>query len=467
MKFSPLYIIGLLVAAMCGFSACDDSVTTLGSSLITDNTEVVIDSTFTITGQSVENTDIPSRTTTQILGSLTAKEYGSFSSDFVTQFMPALSLDTTGTKAADIDSIKMLMFYTAGDFTGDSIVPMGLKVYPLTRQLPSPIYSDFDPKDYYDESNCWTPSTQIYTGNALYNDSLDAIGYRTVSVKLPLDFALKFYNEYITNPQTFATPEAFTQFFPGVYVKNTFGSGRVINFSQTRINLYYKQHSTYTKDGETRDTVYNRASAYMAVTPEVISNNIINMNLSQSLKQQVEGGDALLVAPASYDVKMTFPAKEMVDRFKRDGGELSVINTLTMSIPVETITNGYSINPPTDVLLVLSKDKDSFFANNKIADNETSFLATYNELTKTYDFTGMRPYIISLLTKETITADDYTFTLTPVNVVYETTSSSYYDSGTSYVTQIIPYVSGPAMCKLNLQNAKIKFTYSKQSIKNL
>ena len=205
----------------------------------------------------------------------------------------------------------------------------------------------------------------------------------------------------------------------------------------------------------------------MAVTPEVISNNIINMNLSQSLKQQVEGGDALLVAPASYDVKMTFPAKEMVDRFKRDGGELSVINTLTMSIPVETITNGYSINPPTDVLLVLSKDKDSFFANNKIADNETSFLATYNELTKTYDFTGMRPYIISLLTKETITADDYTFTLTPVNVVYETTSSSYYDSGTSYVTQIIPYVSGPAMCKLNLQNAKIKFTYSKQSIKNL
>ncbi len=467
MKFSPLYFLGL-ITVMAGVSACDDSVTTLGSSLIEDNTQVVIDSSFTVTGNSVENHDIQSRTTNQILGSLTAKEYGSFSSDFVTQFMPALTLDTTGTKLADIDSIKMLMFYTSGNFTGDSLVPMGLKVYPLTASLPSPIYSDFDPKDYYDESNCWTPNNQIYTGNALYNDSINSLEYRVVSVKLPKEFALNFYNEYVRHPQTFATPESFTAFFPGLYVKNTFGSGRVINFSETRINLYYKRHAKYTnKAGEERDTIYNKVSTYMAVTPEVISNNIIRMSLSSSLTEMIETGEPLLVAPASYDVEMKFPAKSILDKFYQDGGDMSVINTLTMSLPVETIANSYGIKPPTHVLLVLSKDKASFFANNKINDDQTSFLAQYNDVTQTYDFTGMRPYIMTLLNKTDISESDYTFTVTPVNVVTETTQSSYYSSGTTYVTQIVPYVSGPAMCKLNLKNAKIKFTYSKQSIKNL
>ena len=467
MKFHPIYIIGLL-GLLSGLSACDDSVTTLGSSLIEDNTQVVIDSSFTISGRSVENNDIQSRTTNQILGSLTAKEYGNFSSDFVTQFMPALRLDTTGTKLSDIDSIKMLMFFSKGNFTGDSLVPMGLKVYPLTASLPSPIYSNFNPEDYYDADNCWTPTTQIYTGNALYNDSINNLDYRAVSVSLPKEFALNFYREYINHPETFATPEAFTTFFPGLYVKNTFGSGRVINFSETRINLYYKRHAKYTnKAGEERDTIYNKVSAYMAVTPEVISNNIINMSISSSLTDKIEAGETLLVAPASYDVEMTFPAKAILDKFNQDGGEMAVINTLTMSIPVENIANGYGIKPPSHVLLVLSKDKASFFANNKINDDKTSFLAEYNDVTQTYEFTGMRPYIMSLLNQPSISTSDYTFTITPVNVVTETTQSSYYNTGSTYVTQIVPYVSGPAMCKINLKNAKIKFTYSKQSIKNL
>ena len=133
------------IAAAIALSSCDDSTSTIGSSLVTDRSEIVIDSVFTITGSTTVNNDLPSRTTTQILGSLDAKEYGRFSSEFVTQFMPALKLDTTGVSINDIDSIRMYLFYLKGDFTGDSIVPMGLKVYPLTKQLPSEIYSNFDP----------------------------------------------------------------------------------------------------------------------------------------------------------------------------------------------------------------------------------------------------------------------------------------------------------------------------------
>ena len=453
----------LILAFSIGLYSCEDSVSTLGSSLIVYETEVAIDSTFTLTGQPVSNSDIQSRTITQILGSLSAKEYGDFSSDFVTQFMPALQIDTTGVKVNDIDSAKLYMFFTAGNFTGDSIVPMGFKLYPLKKQISSPIYSNFDPSDYYDESDCWTPESQIYTGNALYNDSINALNYRSVSVKLPKEFAKSFYSEFIERPETFATPQTFAKFFPGLYVKNSFGSGRVINFSECRINLYYKRHKTITVDGKDRDSVFNISSTLMAVTPEIVTNNIIRMQLSDELKSKIEDNkEPIIVAPASYDVELTFPTEEIIRRYRENSGPLSVINTLTMSIPVEYIQNSYNINPPKYVLLVLSTEKDKFFANNQLDDNKTSFLTEYNPLTKSYDFVGLRDYILNSLSKEKLTEEDYTFTLTPVNVVTEESQSSYYSQGQSFVSAITPYVAGPAMCKLDLQNAKIIFTYSKR-----
>ena len=125
--------------------------------------------------------------------------------------------------------------------------------------------------------------------------------------------------------------------------------------------------------------------------------------------------------------------------------------------------NSFGIEPPANVLFVLSKDKDKFFANNKISDDKTSFLASYSKTDGSYNIPDMRNYILSLLDKETITADDYTFTITAVDVVTETSSSGYYYEQ-SYITGINPYVSVPAMANLRFDKAKIKMTFSKQSV---
>lgn len=467
MKHLPVLAAAVL-ATTATFVACDDETTSIGSSLVNDKSEVIVDSSFVVTGNSYRNEAVQSRTLTQLLGSLNAKEFGNISSDFVTQFMPAASLDTAGVKVEDIDSVKMLMFFTKGDFTGDSLVPMGLKVYPLKKQLEIPIFSNFNPADYYDESNCWTSQTQIYTGNALYNDSINNLAYRTISVKLPIEFGRKVFNQYLNHPETFATPQAFAKFFPGLYVKNAFGQGRVTNITNTRINFYFTQHDTYTKDGEERDTTYNVARSYMAVTPEVISNNIISLSLSKDLTNRVNQGQTLLVSPTGYNTRLTFPAPEILSSYRNNATDLSVINGLYMEIPVEEITNSYNIAPPTNVLLVLSKDRDTFFDQNKIADDKTSFLATYDATNKKYVFSGMRNYIVELFNKESVTAEDYTFDIIPVDVTYENSGNNYYyGTSTTYVSSIQPYVSGPAMCRLLLKDVKIKFTYSKQSINNL
>lgn len=453
----------IAAALLLGFiSSCEDGTSKIGNSLVDDKTAIIIDSAFTLSGYSVRNEFVESRTITQLLGAINAKEFGDFYSDFVSQFMPAESFDTTGVSVADIDSVRMLMFFVPGDLTGDSIVPMGLKVYPLTRQLKAPIYSNFNPEGYYNEADCWTPSNIIYSANNLATDS-SASSY-SIAVKLPLEFGKKVFTRYKTNPETFATPEAFANFFPGVYVKSSFGTGRVVNIANTRINFYYKKHTPFTDSlGVVKDSIENAISTYMVVSPEVLTNNNIRMAVSPTLKQKADAGEALLVAPTGYISRLIFPAQAIVDSYKSKGGPMSVINTLTLDIPVEEIKNNYSINPPSNVLLILSSKKADFFANNEINDNKTSFLGTYSSITKSYSFSGLRDYILNMIEKGDLTAEDYTFDLIPVNITTEQSTDNYYGQSTTYVTAIQPSVSGPSMCRLKLDEAKIKFTYSKNS----
>ncbi len=464
MNLSRFFIIAFLGA---GFLWSCEGSSTLGNSLVDDNTEVIIDSSFTVSGSSYRDYSVMSRTTTQLLGRLNAKEFGSISSDFVTQFMPADQFDTVGIAPKDIDSVKLIMTYSPGGFTGDSLVPMGLKVYPLTRQLPSPIYSDFDPDGYFSESDCWTPQPHIYSGYDLLFNSESLKYYHMISLKLPIEFGRNFYSEYLKNPSLFSTPEQFAQFFPGIMVRSTFGQGRITNITDTRIQFHYSKHATISDDKGERDTVYHISASLMGVTPEIITNNIIKYDLSESLSAMVNAGKTLLVAPTGYNAKIRFPGQEIINAYRQNAGELAVINTLTMTIPVEEINNAYGITPPANVLLILESEKDTFFAQNKINDGITSFLSTYDSVNKQYYFSGLREYLGNLMKKETIKEEDVNFLLIPVNLTVESSGSDYYyGTSTTYVTSIQPYVTGPSMCTLDLEKTKIRFTYSKQFINN-
>ena len=457
-----------LAAAICvGITSCEESTSTVGGSLVQDKVEVIIDSAYTVSGYSVENNRVPSRTITQLLGSIDVEGFGTMRSDIVTQFMPAYKMDTTGVTVESIDSLKLLLSIQAGGFLGDSLVPMGLKVYPLKKQLPYPIYSDFDPSGYYDESNAL--GARVYNAAGIgESDSVSALTYRDIYVTLPTDLARDFFTRYKTNPDTYADPTTFANYFPGVYIANTYGSGRVMRIEATQMDMYYRQTLPKdTSDLSLGDTTYQCTSTYFAVTPEIVTNSNLELNLSENLINMMNDGEAILVAPAGRDVEITFPIDRVIANYKAQSGDLAVINALGMEIPAEAISNDYGIEPPANLLMVLSKDKNEFFEKNKLTDDKTSFYAAYNKTRKSYSFSGMRPYLLAMLNKtEPLQPEDMTFTLTPVSVLTETTGSSYYSSGTTYVTEITPMMTLPSMAKLDLKNAKIKFVFSKQTIKN-
>lgn len=457
MKFSRLLPVALVAAI--AFAACDDDTTSNGSSLVQDKVEIIEDTTFVLTAECVDNPTIMSRTITQLLGDLDAVGFGRLKSDIVTQFMPSSYLDTTGVAPSDVDSVRMLMFIENGAFTGDSLVPMGVKVYKLNKQLPSPIYSTFDPTDYYDPADVFGQT--IYTANALHNDSIQNLDYRTITVTLPREFGVALFEEYRRSPETFTTPEGFANWFPGLYITNSFGKGRVVNISETRINVHYKRHAKVEKDSVEVDTVYESAATYMAVTPEVVTNNNLSLKLAPQLMERRAQGEKLITAPTGTDVEIKLPIAEMISTYKQNGGSMAVFNTFEIKIPTEEIANDYSIKPPTYLLMVLKSKRDEFFAKNQLPDSKTSFYTSYSSYSNCYNFTGLRQYFIDLLEKEgEITDEDCTFVLTPVNISW-TESSSY---GTSYMESVAPYISGPAMVKLDVDNAKIKMIYSKQNL---
>lgn len=460
----PLYYLSVLFAsalASIAIPACGDT-DSIGSSLIQSDNEIIIEDNFTLTGHSVENSKVQSRTAMLLIGSIDTDQYGKFDSDFVTQFMPVAQLDSTLTSATDIDAVKLKLMFAPGNFVGDSVVPMGLEVFRLNKGLKAPIFSDFDPADYYDHSKP-IGSTIYATSNLELSDSLRELNHRDIYVDLPRDLGVELFNLYKSNPQIYNDPQAFSQHFRGIYVRNNYGSGRVTQIGATILQLYY-HHDTVNDAG--RDTTYNYIGNFYSATPEMLSNNNIAFDMAQPLRDKADAGHPIIVAPAGLDVEMSFPLIDIINFYRQHSGKLAVINNLTLSIPTAAISNSYGIRPPAQLLMVLKKDKDEFFNKCKVTDGVTSFYANYSDETHSYDFSSLRSYLLDALQREDeLTADDFTFILTPVTVGDETVYDSYTGGYTTYVKDIVPYVQQPAMVELLLSDAKIEFTFTNQTIK--
>lgn len=464
----------LAVAALLALYACTDE--TIGVSITDGVSSIIEDSSFVITGHSVRNDRVQMRTSTKMLGALQADGYGSIAAEAVTMWMPAVKIDTAGVSADMIDScrLKLRLPYRNG-FTGDSLAPMRLNVYRLNKALPNPIYSDFDPTGYYDSSDLlasesYSPtsgwiemSTSYVTGTSEYDT------VRVISVPMPVELGRELFSTYINDPEKFASPKAFVDVFPGIYINNSYGSGHVVNIKATELDVYYRQH-IYNDDGT--DTIYPaQCQSYLASTPEIISNNIIRFDMDEALNSMANSGEALIVAPAGYEVQVHFPIQDIIDKYRNNiGNNRSVVNTLSLELPVSVPYTEYDIQPPTYLLMVKTSMKDNFINGDSLTNNKDSFYAVYNSKTKSYTFSGLRNYLLNILENKggIATEEDFDFTITPVDLttyVYSSGYSYYYGSSTSTaVTKISPMVSRPAVARLLLDKAKVKITYSKQIV---
>lgn len=452
-------VIGTAAALfMLSATSCEQS-STIGSTLLGDQVEIVVDSTFTVTGQSVAINDVKPRTVEQLLGDITIPNFGRIRSGAVSQLLPATEFDTEDFSWENVDSAFIRLQYADKAFVGDSVVPMGLTIYPLTNQLPADINSSFNPTDYFNPSD---RLGQLTYNTSTFGDSTMGAKTRAMNVKLPHEFGQYLFREFQKHPSYFANGQTFADnVFKGFYLKNTYGSGRLLRISRTTLtmNLRKISYNEETKKQDTLDAVHE----YLFVSPQVINNNIISLELDPKISTEIENGAAMLVAPAGYRVNMRFPAPEIISTYKAGANQLSTLNTVTMFLPADTLETGMGITPPPYVLLLPANKAEEFFANFSLPDETESFYASYNSSNGGYYFSGLDAFIRKLMDKDEITEDDYTLAMIPVQVNFEQDMTSYY-STTQIVSQVLPYISTPSAATIHLDKAKIILTYSKQTV---
>lgn len=444
------------------FTACQES-STIGSSLMTTSVDINIDSVFTVTGHSEEIGPMRPKTSTQLIGNITVPGYGTLSTSNVMQFLPATALDTANFTSANVDSMAVKFRYLAGAFIGDSIVPMQLSLFQLNKQLPAGITSDFDPTGYYDTKPL---GTLVYNTSTMDDSEEAAASYHELVVMMPQEMGPEMYRTFEEHPEYFSDGKVFAEnVFPGIYAQTTYGRGRMVTIAETVMTIWLTKYEESTDDdGNAKTDTTHVEHQYFMVTPEVESNNNVTFTIDPALEAMKEAGDALIVSPGVYKTEIRFPAPEIIAAFKKADNAMSIVNYLTMNIPGDSIANDFQIGPAPYLLMVLKKDREAFFAENKLPDNLTSFYTSYYD--GSYIFSNLRSYIIDLMSRDEITEEDYTFELIPVKVNFEQSGQdTYYSTSTQVETSVLPYVEGPTMARLRLDDTKIKFTYTLQSKK--
>lgn len=464
MKFDRILSGILMAGTIVTLSACQDDVSPIGPSLTEGEVTIVMDSTFSITAESIDNPVFDSRAASTMLGYINIPEYGELKSSYVAQLMCATELqipDSIGVER--VDSIKMILTVARDGYTGDSLAPQQAKLYNLTRQLPSDIKSNFDPTGYYN------PRAAVATKNytvlpAGANDTiLQSTDDLQIRLSLPNQLAKDVYTAYKTNQALFAWPQTFAQAFPGIYVESSFGRGCIVNVKKTSFNVYYhyKALSYVLEDGVTKVKEINKADSVtpFAVMPEVLSSNNISYKPAESIRELAASGKPILITPGGYNVRVRIPMREVIRRFKEDKSSMTVLNSLSLSLPASTIRNSYGLDKAPMLMLIRESDAEQFFKDCKVPDNKTSFYTSYSTSTGSYEFSQLRSYMQYLIdSDQDMTEKDEEFLLIPVDLA----TTEYYQQ--TYVTKCSLYFSKPTMTLFNMGGAKLKLTYSKQYI---
>lgn len=469
MKCLKIFAALATAAALCTFSSCEDD-NNIGASISKGEVAIVVDSAFTVSGASVRNEMFDSRSQTLLLGRLAADDFGELECSYAAALMPAAALDIPDSIPVEsVSAMKLKFSYAKKALVGDSLAPQQLSVYRLLRQLPSDINNLTDLSGYYDSSS--PLGVKTFTAAALgqaagvYNNKNGV-----VSVSLDKRFAQEIVTEYRRDPSMFSRPEHFAEHFAGIYVKPTFGRGLVINMSSTEFTAYYNytRQVTVVKDGVSTkvDSLFTDSTTLFSISPEVLSANLSRLTPSQALVSRIYQGQCVLQSPGGYNVKVNFPANQIIDRYYSEDFNLSVVNSLSLEVPVRDIKNNYGFTCPPYLLMIKTSRLEEFFLNNELPEEEDTdcFYASYNSGSHSYVFNGLRPYILELMRNGgKVTDEDMDFTIVPVNISTELVGIS--PNQKTVVTACSYYMTRPTMCELDMKNAKVKFTYSRQYMK--
>jgi hypothetical protein len=465
---TKIFLLSAVFSGLIYLVGCDDALDRVGMGVQPEEDKVIVfDDSVSVTGVTLKDPVLYAKSIYGLLGNFYDEYYGELKAGYICRFY-ADSTTGFGTQAnmdsiVSIDAIQLKILYTT--YVGDSLSPMGVSVYPVNKPLPENYYTDIDPAGYCDMNNVL--GQQAYTARDLnISDSLNLANitnnnYKLVSVDLPKELGEKFYEEYKKPGHgAYASPEAMAAFFPGVYIKSTFGSGCILNVEQTNLLIYYtRKYQTTDSANVVHENTRVQASG-LEVTKEVIQ---LNQYTGLNEEKLLDPGDEehmYLKTPAGIFSQITIPIAEI----KQKIGNRKFSN-VQLSIEAEPKRDWeYALPFPgmgTKSPLALSRSKllliqpDSikrFFEEKQTADSQTGFLTTFNTSTYSYTFDNISNVIQYAIDRG---YDKLELRIVPVQVTYYEVTNPY-NYSTSYVDSYPAHYLAPSAVTLKKDNLKIK-----------
>lgn len=433
-----LRLLTVLVIAALTFAACDDTTEGIGGSITNkiDNINIS-NSAFNVTTKSIVADSVLSRNNTGLIGKMKDPETGNYvKGDYMTQLsvLPTFSVDTldyikqANNGSIEADSCYLLVSYNAS--YGDTIAPMKVTAYEMTKPMAEDqeYYSNYDAfeKGWVNENNQhWSSNYNLSNTSDVKNFKI----YLNKEYKNKKDGkTYKNYGSYIM--QTYAEhPEYFKTNFkflhnvcPGFYIKNVGGTGNMAKIWNTELIFYWTRHKTINKDSTAVSIGYNRFDG----TEEVLQLNKIE-NDTENLKKLASKDQekcTYLKSPAGIFTEVTLPIEDIMK-----GHEKDTLNTATISFPRlnnDNEDNPYNFATPSTILMVQKDSLQSFFEKSKLADNRTSYTASYSSTgtyKNAYTFQNIAN-LVSAMYKNKGKGENWDkVVLVPVNVI--TTTQGY------------------------------------------
>jgi len=378
---------GLVLSAVL-FSCVDNN--TIGSSMQPDQDKVLVWSdTIRVQTETILQDSVYLRNSLAVLGEFTDPTYGTVKSDFMAQLYCPFDFKFPD-DVKKIDSAYMYLYYT--NWFGDSTTIHHLNVWKLdknTLDAAATYGSNTNPADFCSMSTLLASGT-FTTGDFLTTDSAKALSSYSPAIRLPLDTAWckqYFLKENRSNPEKFAKPSAFNNYFNGIYVTTDYGNGSLLYITHSELEMCYDTYLySNTSNKIYRDSLVVGAS-YFPVNKEVRQiNRAAHPDLKKYLDPSVSDSLNYVYAPGGMFTKVTIPSAI----FQKGTGKLSgkIVNGMKLYVNATQVDNSgnYALAPPASMLLIDASKVNSFFSGFELNDGLYSFVADYNSDSLNYVF---------------------------------------------------------------------------------
>lgn len=453
MKIRSLFISAVALTFLFS-TACNDDMGTIGFEVQPpeDIVPVKID-TFAMTSTTFKVDSICAKSINGLLGNFDDPIFGNLRSDYMTQlYCPEGNGFPDSVINNKIDSIDLMIFYQTA--TGDTLAPMQLSAYKVTKPLDKNFYTNIDPSEYCDLNS--PIGTQVYTASGIgtkdstitYTDGSTA-KYKYVRIRLPKEIGQDMFEKSRVS-NILSSKEAFNNYFPGIYFTTTYGTGSIIEVLSTSLNIYFNYEATKYQ-GE--DSIYV-TNSFMSLyaTKEIIQlNHFKNSNIEHLLEPNET--TAYIKTPAGVFTEIDIPMDEI--NAKIDPNDSDVItnrvafNVKAYATPQDT---KYPLKAPNYMMIIPADEYNDFFENYKQPTDVNSFIGTYIAAYDTtnlvYRFNNLSPLIKKINEKDTYTGGSIKAYLVPVTINFDSNNN---------VASIGHYLK-PAAVRIRKDKENINFT---------